>query len=210
MFLCSLLPVISLRLSLYTTLGERFLYLPSAFFCIVISYLSAVIMRRPKSWLAVIAVISTLYGVALYRTNQIWRQAGWLCRAVQIELAETAPKGPVVILNAPDNLLGVPVFHNGLAEAVRDLPTPARIDSVDIVAFQTLLTSVDTITTTDESQRITLALTNPQGELTRAASAGCAALLAHNRISISVSTAGCAAADLFVFDNGRMRRLVRP
>src|SRR6266404_882251 len=44
-FLVSLLPVISLRLSLYETFGERFLYLPTVFSVLVVAYLSVIWIR---------------------------------------------------------------------------------------------------------------------------------------------------------------------
>ena len=46
LFLFSLLPVINLRLTLYQTLGERFLYLPSVFSCLLMAYLAAILLRK--------------------------------------------------------------------------------------------------------------------------------------------------------------------
>ena len=48
LFLVSLLPVINLRLSLYQTLGERFLYLPTVFACILVAYRCSLLMRKRR------------------------------------------------------------------------------------------------------------------------------------------------------------------
>src|SRR2546428_10543514 len=48
LFLVSLLPVINLRLSLYETLGERFLYLPTVSACILIAYVCSLLIRKRR------------------------------------------------------------------------------------------------------------------------------------------------------------------
>src|SRR5205807_8226483 len=72
LFLFSLLPVINLRLTLYQTLGERFVYLPSVFSCLSIAYLAAILLRKQTTWLAILICVLGFYSVRLYQTNRSW------------------------------------------------------------------------------------------------------------------------------------------
>lgn len=136
MCLFSLLPVINLRLSLFNTQGERFIYWPSVFTSILVAYTAAIFIRSMNWWLALMLCVLVLYSISLYRTNRIWRDAASLTRSIQDELGrEASIDTPLLVVNAPDNLMGVPVFHNGLEEALRVFQKPARRGATHILAL---------------------------------------------------------------------------
>src|SRR5207244_12756929 len=105
------LPVINLRLTLYQTLGERFVYLPSVFSCLLIAYLAAILLRKQTTWLAILICVLGFYSVRLYQTNRSWSEAAELLRSVMNELVDSATNDHLIILNATYNICGVPIFH---------------------------------------------------------------------------------------------------
>ena len=208
LFLFSLLPAINLRLSLYQTLGERFLYLPSVFSCLLIAYLFAILLRQTRVLLVVIICILGFYSVRLYQTNQTWREAAQLSRTIKDELVDSATRDRVVVLNAPDNLRGVPVFHNGLPEAVRYFPNQRPIRQVEIVAFQDLQSAADQVQLNRGPEFLTLQLWNNVGGFVRVDDTACLGVVTQSKLSLELHSDPCSAdEDLFLFDKGRMTRL---
>src|SRR5260370_11664264 len=124
LFLVSLLPVINLRLSLYETWGERFLYFPSVFACLLIAYLAAILIRRKGLWLLILICILGFYSVILYRTNRLWRQASGLSPSIQNDLVNSSSRDHRLILNLPHNLTPTPFFHHVLPNTLAYFPSP--------------------------------------------------------------------------------------
>jgi hypothetical protein len=160
-FILSLLPVINLRLSLFDTQGERFLYWPSVFSCILVACLAFALLRSMKWWLALMLCVLVFYSVSLYRTNQTWREAAYLSRSIRDELARDAPAAKsLVVVNAPDNLRGVPVFHNGLEEALRIFRPRARGERVSVLALHDIQSLSDEVELKREGDVYSLRLYN--------------------------------------------------
>ena len=81
--LCCLLPVINLRIDLFDTQGERYLYLASAFSSISIAYLLLVAVRyKMKIWILLICALLGFYAATLLKTDQTWREAAQLSRGI--------------------------------------------------------------------------------------------------------------------------------
>jgi protein O-mannosyl-transferase len=208
LFLFSLLPVINLRLALYQTLGERFLYLPSVFTCLLMAYLAAILLRRPAWWLSILICILGFYSVRLYQTNQSWREAATLSRSIKDELTDPSTRDRLLIINAPDNLRGVPVFHNGLPEALEYFQNRKRFKQVEIVAFEELESGADEVALARLPESLTIHLVNENDNFARVEPAQCVDVLAQSKTFLELHTKPCAAdADLFFFDKGRMTRL---
>jgi protein O-mannosyl-transferase len=208
LFLISLLPVINLRLSLYQTLGERFLYLPSVFSCLLMAYLATILLRRQAWWFAILVCVLCFYSVRLYRTNQTWREAAALSRSIKDELVDSATRDHLLILNAPDNLRGVPVFHNGLPEALEYFQNRSRFAQVEIVAFEELQTASDEVVLTRLPDSLTIRVVNENDNFVHPASVQCLESIAQSKVSMTFHANPCATdADLFLFDKGRMTKL---
>ena len=114
--LCCLLPVINLRINLFDTQGERYLYLASAFSSISIAYLLLVAVRyKMKIWILLICALLGFYAATLLKTNQTWREAAQLSRSILEGVMSLSTSERVLLLNAPDNLRGAYVYRNGLS-----------------------------------------------------------------------------------------------
>jgi protein O-mannosyl-transferase len=209
LFLISLLPVINLRVSLYESLGERFLYLPTVFSCLLISYVSIIFIRNPKLWFLIIICALGFYSWRLYPANQTWREASQLTRDLKNDLATSASQPHLTILNAPDNLRGVPVFHNGLPEALQFFQNQTRFDQVEIVAFQTLRSRFDEVYLRQSGDTLMLQPGNTLDSFTRTSSSQCLELIAQSETGLQVRPRPClAAATTYFFSGGKMRRIL--
>lgn len=207
LFLLSLLPAINLRLSLYQTLGERFLYLPSVFSCLLVAYLLAILLRNHRLWLLAMICILGFYSVRLHQTNRVWREAAELSRSIKDELADSATRDHVVILNAPDNLRGVPVFHNGLPEALEYFQDRKRLNLVEIVAFQHLQSVADEVEVTRSPETLTIRLLNNVDGFARIEGSECFETEGQSKTSLELHAQPCSVdADQFFFNKGKMTK----
>jgi hypothetical protein len=208
-FLFSLLPVINLRLTLYQTQGERFLYLPTVFSCLLMAYAIAILFRKQSFWIPLLICMLGFYAVRLHQTNGIWVEAALLSRSITTELTESSTRDHLIILNAPDNLRGVPVFHNGLPEALDYFQNRKRFQQIEIVALQELDGTADGATATTQAGSLTLRLENERDHFDRVEPSTCIEIAAERtKTSVELRPLSCAAdSDLFLFDQGRMIRL---
>lgn len=206
LFLCALLPVINLRLSLYETLGERFLYLPTVFSCLAIGYLSIILIRNRTVWLILLVCALGFYSWRLYASNRLWREAAQLTRSIKNDLTASSSEKHLTILNAPDNLRGVPVFHNGLPEALQLFQTQKPAESVEINAFQTLQSSTDENALQQVDDTLTLQASNRFDTFDRPSSSGCLELLRQSADSLQLKRKPCLTGrDIYFFSGARMQ-----
>ncbi len=209
MFLFALLPVINLRLTLYQTLGERLLYLPTVFSCLLMAYLSAILIRNQKLWLVILICTLGFYSVRLYQTNRSWSEGSRLSRSITDDLANSSTRDHVIILNVPDNLRGVPVFHNGLPEALLYFQNRKRFRQVEIISFQELQSAFDEVAVNPHPGFLSMYLLNDNDSFARPESSACLNITAQSRNALELHAEPCSAdADLFLFDKGTMKRLL--
>jgi hypothetical protein len=206
LFLVSLLPVINLRLTLYQTLGERFLYLPSVFSCLLMTYLAAILIRKRSLLFSILICLLGFYSVRLYQTNQSWSAAAQLSRSITDELTDSSLRAHLIVLNAPDNLRGVPVFHNGLPEALLYFQNRHRFQQVEIIAFQDLQSPLDEVAVSWRAGSLRVQLLNENESFVRLQPSECFETSAQSN-NLELVAKPCAAnADLFLFNKGRMLR----
>jgi protein O-mannosyl-transferase len=207
LFLFSLLPVINLRLTLYQTLGERFVYLPSVFSCLFMAYLAAILIRNRRLLFSILICVLGFYSVRLYQTNRSWSAAARLSRSATNELVDSSTGDHLIILNAPDNLRGVPVFHNGLPEALLYFQNRKRFRQVEIIAFQDLQSPLDEVALSWRTGSLGVHLTNENDSFIRFEPSGCFETMAQPN-NLRLLAKPCAAnADLFFFNKGRMLKV---
>src|SRR3989440_4480032 len=205
LFLVSLLPVINLRLSLYETLGERFLYLPTVFACVLIAYVCAFLIRNQKIALVLLTVGLGLCSLSLYRTNMIWREAAKLSRHIPADLIGSATDDQILILNAPDNLRGAPVFHNGLPEALKYFEN--RNHPVQIVAYQNLQAVNDQIFLIESGDALTMRSSSAD-VFDRVSSSQCWEVVSQSGHSVELRRSSCASVpESFYWSDGRLNKL---
>lgn len=206
LFLSALLPVINLRLYLYQAMGERFLYLPTVFSCLLLGYLSIILIRNHTVWLVLLVCALGFYSWRLYVANQLWRDAAQLTRSVKEDLTASSSQKHLTILNAPDNLRGVPVFHNGLPEALQLFQTQKPIESVEINAFQTLQRPSDENSFYPADDTLTLQPANRVDTFNRASSSECLELLTQSADGLKLKRRPCLTTiEVYFLSGGRMR-----
>lgn len=141
----ALLPVLPLTISISTTEGERYVYLPTAFSCILVITAIRTVLTRRMAVLAC-AVVIGVNAVALVRANARWGVSGTMTRSIVDSYAGEVLKhkppdtAATFILNLPDNVGGAYVFRNGFYPAVQ-LVRPevaARTGRTLIVATQSV------------------------------------------------------------------------
>jgi hypothetical protein len=140
-YLISLVPALTLRVHMFDTQGERFLYLPSAFACVLAACVAAPIVTDARIGAIALAGFVAVEGAALHAVNDRWATAGLLSRRIAAEVAQSDP-GTTEVLNVPDNFRGAYVFRTGLEDAAttflaRRTGTPYRVLSVhDVHSLQ--------------------------------------------------------------------------
>ena len=115
-YMLSLVPVATMRIGIFNTQSERFLYLPSAFACLGAVAVLEFILRRRHVKYAVLASVVLIEALTLQWVNSRWITASILSERIAAEVSSYDPD-KTVILNVPDNYRGAYVFRNGLHEA---------------------------------------------------------------------------------------------
>jgi len=208
LFLFSLLPVINLRLSLYQTLGERFLYLPSVFSCLFIAYLSACLVRNTTVWLLILISILGFYSTNLYRTNELWSEAAKLSVSIKDDLVNSSSRDRLLILNAPDNLRGVPVYHNGFPEAIQYFQNQKHIKQIQVVSSHSLQLPTDEVEFVRSLDSLRLNLVNKDDGFIEFRDADCLEIFGRTNNSLDLRRGNCSFnTDLFYFTKGRMIKI---
>jgi hypothetical protein len=116
-FLLFLLPVISLGISMRTAESERYLYLPSVFLCISVSY---VLVQMRKWLLQVVFGIVLLYNAFYaYSNSRDYRVSSTFCKKITATVACVAENHQRVnIHHLPSQLNGALIFRMGFKEGL--------------------------------------------------------------------------------------------
>jgi hypothetical protein len=205
-FLFSLLPVITLGISVFDTLGERFVYLPSVFSSIAIAYISVSLIPNPKRWIVLVLCISIFYSVSLYRSNQNWNRAAALSQSILHDLTGLSTQDDILILDVPGSLRGVPVYRNGLEEALRSFQNNKRINRVRVVAYLDLPASPGETEVIQNPESIEIRLLSEKMEFSQVnAKLPCVEIAEKSKTLLRVKLNDCPTGqDRFFFQRGRM------
>ncbi|MBD3359680.1 MAG: hypothetical protein GF365_03165 [Candidatus Buchananbacteria bacterium] len=123
-YIILILPVLPLAFGHFTNEGERYNYLPSVVFCILLSLL--IWQIKKDKFLRNLAIIGLLvyFSVSLINKNYTWHLAGQLTEKVikqdfhqVINLNEQ--NKTLLFISLPDNLEGAQVFRNAVDLAIR-------------------------------------------------------------------------------------------
>ncbi|HEX3228433.1 MAG TPA: hypothetical protein VHQ95_05675, partial [Pyrinomonadaceae bacterium] len=150
------------------------------------------------------------YSWRLYVANRLWRDAAQLTRSIKDDLTASSSQKHLTILNAPDNLRGVPVFHNGLPEALQFFQTEKPIESVEINAFQTLQLASDENSLHPADDMFTLQPANRVDTFSRASSSDCLELLSQSADGLKLRRKPClTTTEVYFLSGGKMRPAFR-
>lgn len=110
LFLVALLPALAFGVSTRTSEGDRILYFPSCFLCILCSALLFYFVSG-RVWRVLVCVMAATGGIILIgRNNRNWVFASRTATAV-LDSVRAAP-GRVLLVNAPDEWEGAYIFRN--------------------------------------------------------------------------------------------------
>ena len=205
LFLCSLLPVITMGISVFDTSGERFVYLPSIFTSIALAYIVTFISNR-KLWMLTISCLLIFYSANLHRSNQRWREAANLSKSILNDLTSLSRHDVLVVINAPGDLRGMPVYQNGLERALRTFQRSRKITHIIVVSYHSLLSTTDVIELVREENRFRIRLLNEKAEFSRINDqTECVGVAERSKKSLTIQLKDCfEGRDVFFFHEGKM------
>ncbi|MCK5133444.1 MAG: hypothetical protein KAR40_14985 [Candidatus Sabulitectum sp.] len=116
-YIVSLLPVLSMKVSLFDTQSERYLYLPGVFAAGFLTVSVVSLLKKSKTVLFILALVIPGQVFFLQKSNENWKQAGRLCSSIA-QSVSAYDADSVIILSIPDSYRGAYVFRNGLNDAV--------------------------------------------------------------------------------------------
>lgn len=209
-FVCCLLPVVNLRINIFDTQGERYLYLPSVWAAIALAYICTRLCKPLRLWLPVVCLLLACYAGSLWLTNRTWAAAGQLAHTSADDLTQAGRYDTLVVLNAPDTLGGVYLYRNGLAEAVRLFEPPRGIKRVEVVSYHALATPQDEVALTLDGDVFTLQLEDEATTFERVDATSCIELLARASRTLRFRLRDCPdKVEIFYFTKGRMLPVAR-
>lgn len=112
-FFAALLPVLSLKIGVFDTQSERYLYLPGVFACIAIASLirEAIIDDRSRKIFMILLLIVSALG--LHTVSRRWNAAGDISQLISGQVSQFDPASSVIV-NLPDHYRGAYILRNGI------------------------------------------------------------------------------------------------
>jgi hypothetical protein len=207
--ICAMVPAINLRISVFDTQGERFLYLSSAFFSIAFAYLLAKVVTNDKLRRAMLGCLLLFYTLTLWQTNRIWAATARISQEMVNDIAAQSTRDHLIILNVPDNHKGAYLFRNGLEQALQTFQREKKIKSVHTIAFQRMDARQDGVVLTEEADTISLRPSNEKIEFDSFHNApDCVATIERTKQIMRFRIGACAGQfDVFYFNGGRMLKV---
>jgi len=193
-------------ISIFDTSGERFVYLPPIFGSIAISYISAIFISKRNLWLLTIFCLLALYSAGLHRSNQRWRDAANLSKSILDDLVSLSRHDDLLVINAPDTLRRVPVYQNGLEQALRTFQHAKKISHVDVVAYHSLQSTTDAIDVVRAANLFSIYLLDEKAEFSRVNDqVECMGVVERSGTSLVIQLRDCfTGRDVFYFHDGKM------
>lgn len=109
-----------LGVSTRTSESDRFLYLPSLFFCTVLAFGLVYCFKRAKVRIIVVALLLFVQVALLQENNSNWKKASNAVEQLLGEVKKAAERpGRLLIVNMPAEIDGAFVFRIGFPEALR-------------------------------------------------------------------------------------------
>lgn len=118
LWLISYLPYLSVGIDTHGTEGERYLYLPSVFFCLWLLYLMGHVFNTKFFYLGITCIfIFQLF--FLQKSRVYYEKAGLITKTTVNQLKLLANKENIYFENVPQYNKGAVVFRRGLYDAVK-------------------------------------------------------------------------------------------
>jgi hypothetical protein len=127
----SYLPVISIGTDTHGTEGERYLYLPSVFWLILLVLLIYTLPANIK--LALLAALFTMFASSLANSAKTYQHASHIASQIMKAVNPPTPVKNIVAVNIPSNYKGALIYRMGYAEAVRWMRPDIIFDSALVI-----------------------------------------------------------------------------
>lgn len=161
-FIVSLVPVINLGISLITTQGERFIYLPSLLFSILIVVVCDYIIKKRRYFTIVFLCLFLLYGASMYLSNKNWRTAGSISKQIVYSLNAIEEADRLFIINLPDNIHGAYIYRNGIREALNLFGDTDQFKNIITISFNNVYDIEDEVDVQERFGIYSIRLLNPR------------------------------------------------
>lgn len=112
-FLFSLAPYISIGISTHDTESERYLYLPSVFFCVIVVQLIFKLVQTEKWSIGVASGLVLIHLFFLYRSSNNYEFAGNVAKVTYAQINKLEAKQNLYIYNLPSENRGAILFRLG-------------------------------------------------------------------------------------------------
>jgi hypothetical protein len=140
-FIISLLPVIHLETSFVgSPQSDRYGYLPSVFFVILVSAMAALITRKGIV-IGILCLVMVWFYTQVQALNSNWMRAGDMVKKITNEFHPA--DGISYITNIPDNFNGAYFLRNGLAEAVSVINNRDYLGRIQTISYHTITSERD-------------------------------------------------------------------
>jgi hypothetical protein len=113
----ALLPAVLLGVSTRTSEGDRLLYFPSCWLCLMAAVLLIALVRAAVVRILLVAMIFTGSVLFIRQNNRHWVFASQTFEAILDTIKDTRP-APVMLVNAPDEWEGALIFRNNFYSAL--------------------------------------------------------------------------------------------
>jgi hypothetical protein len=133
LWIFSYLPYLSLGIDTHGTEGERYLYLPSIFFCIWI--VNSLFSAREPFWKNIIGVaFFAMHIIVLYEHRRNYEMASLVSRLSIDAINDQQNIRLLQVENLPQENHGALIFRNGLEHALLLFKKPNTVDSVKVLS----------------------------------------------------------------------------
>ncbi len=117
-----ILPVLLLNFNNLADEGERYNYLPSVIFCILLSLLILQIKKDKFLKIIVLTGLLLYFSIFLINKNSNWQQGSEIAQKIINDFTQAVnlnqPNQDLLFVALPDNFEGVPIFRNGIKLAI--------------------------------------------------------------------------------------------
>ncbi len=137
--LVSPLPAISLGISTHNSESERYIYLPSVFFVLLVTQACGSLLPRMRGWLAVTMVLLIGHGCLLWHSAQAYRTAGGIIRQSLSALPASGEISTLHVIGLPLQYQGAIMFRTGFNDALRWIGSGCRYERLDTLGSYTYL-----------------------------------------------------------------------
>lgn len=161
-FILTIIPVLTVGISLTDTQGERLNYFPTVFSTLLVVFFGALVLRQRHAFALVVVCLSLIWVTSLAISVRNWNMAGRLTQQILASMPAVTPGERLIILNLPDNLSGAYLFHISFDEVLHFMNGKRADANVIVASYHTISSKRDMVTVTEQASQFSIHLSNPK------------------------------------------------